>query len=60
MNEVINKVGNIKKKGKKKKTITKEKTVNIKGQDRKLTWKKTRPFGKRWKLRWKIISNEPA
>jgi len=35
-------------------------TITVKGNKRKITWKKTRPRGKNKSLTWKIISNKKA
>ena len=42
--------------------IGKQKTItrNVKGNKRKLTYKKVRSFGKNKNLRHKIIKNQPA
>ena len=34
--------------------------ITVKGNKRKLTWKKTRPRGKNKNLTWKLISNKDA
>ena len=33
---------------------------NVKGNRRKITWKRVRPHGKNKNLTWKIISNKKA
>jgi hypothetical protein len=35
-------------------------TVTVKGNKRKITWKRTRPRGKNKNLKWKIIANKKA
>jgi len=36
------------------------KTSKVKGNKRKITWKRTRPRGRNKNLTWKITSNKPA